>query len=154
LQGDAESLYRLHHVRLVWAVRASVKAPTETIEDACSFAWLQLMRTEPEGGPKLFAWLRTVAIHEAIRLAKRDAHFGNNDAEQNVDARLIDLNTAVEARETARAIGSLRERQRRILLLHLAGYSYKEIAEHTGDTVRTVERQLLRGRQRLRGYAA
>lgn len=45
---------------------------------------------------------------------------------------------------------SLPERQRRILLLFAFGFTYVEIAERTGDTVRTVERQLCRARQGLR----
>jgi RNA polymerase sigma factor (sigma-70 family) len=149
-QQDVDALYRKHNARLLRAVRMAVTAPAETIEDACSFAWLQLMRTEPDTGPTIFAWLRTVAVREAIRLAKRDARFGHNEAEQNVDTRLPDLETVVEAKEAVRSLSALRQRQSRILMLHLSGYSYQEIAERTGNTVRTVERQLLRGRKRLR----
>ncbi|MGZ4246591.1 MAG: RNA polymerase sigma factor [Solirubrobacteraceae bacterium] len=45
---------------------------------------------------------------------------------------------------------SLPARQRQLLGLHGAGLTYEEIAERTGDSRRTVERQLLRGRARLR----
>lgn len=58
--------------------------------------------------------------------------------------------TIIDAREAVRAVTSLRQRQRRILLLQLAGYSYREIAERSGDTVLTVERYLLRARGRVR----
>ena len=44
---------------------------------------------------------------------------------------------------------SLPARQRQLLGLHGAGLTYEEIAAHTGDSRRTVERQLLRGRARL-----
>jgi len=33
-----------------------------------------------------------------------------------------------------------------------SGLSYREMAHHTGDTSRTVERQLLRARQAVRGF--
>ncbi len=148
---EHEALYRQHHARLLRAVAARVSAPAETIEDACSFAWLQLMRTEPEHGPRLFAWLRTVATREAIRLVQRDGRFDCFEPELAVDPRQPEIETVLEAREAARAVTSLRERQSRILLLKLAGYSYREIAERTGDSVLTVERQLLRARGRLRG---
>jgi RNA polymerase sigma factor (sigma-70 family) len=150
LRGDEHALYEQRQARLLRSVRSAVNAPAETIEDACSFAWLQLIRTQPEHGPRLFAWLRTVAVHEAIRLAQRDVRVDRCEPEWTVDPRLPDVDTVVAARETVQAISSLRERQRRILLLHLAGYSYSEIAERTGDTLRTVERQLLRSRGRLR----
>ena len=48
--------------------------------------------------------------------------------------------------ERARLTG----RERRLLGLQAAGYSYREISRATGDTVRTVERQLWRARRKLR----
>ena len=59
----------------------------------------------------------------------------------------------VEDREQLKLIRQLPERQQRILWLHALGLSYEEIAAYTGDTPRTVERQLLRGRSRLRELA-
>lgn len=41
-------------------------------------------------------------------------------------------------------------RERRIVGLHAAGLSYTEISNVTGYSERTVERQLLRGRRKLR----
>jgi RNA polymerase sigma factor (sigma-70 family) len=149
-RAGEQALYDRYRDRLLRSVRAAVRAPDETIEDACAFAWLQLVATRPEHGPRVFAWLRAVAVHEAIRLARLDRRYEGCDAEWAVDPRLPDVETLVEAREAGRALRSLRDRQRRILVLFLAGYSYEEIAERTGDTVRTVERQLLRGRARLR----
>ena len=59
----------------------------------------------------------------------------------------------VEDRERLRLMRLLPERQQRILWLHALGLSYQEIAAYTGDTTRTVERQLLRGRARIRALA-
>jgi RNA polymerase sigma factor (sigma-70 family) len=56
----------------------------------------------------------------------------------------------IRAREALRELARLDERPRRIFALHVAGYSYEEIAQLTGDTVRTVDRQMGRARQRVR----
>ena len=65
LRGDETQLYKDHSSALRAAVRHFVNADDAVIEDACSFAWLQLMRHQPDRGPTLFAWLRTVAVREA-----------------------------------------------------------------------------------------
>jgi RNA polymerase sigma factor (sigma-70 family) len=46
-------------------------------------------------------------------------------------------------------LGTLTGRERQFLALQGAGLSYREIAVRMGVTVRTVERQVLRGRRKL-----
>ena len=46
-RGDEEALYRLHHERLVRVVRRRVGGSHALIEDACSFAWTQLLCHQP-----------------------------------------------------------------------------------------------------------
>lgn len=57
---------------------------------------------------------------------------------------------AAEAREALGLIAQLPERQQRIAALAVTGLSREEIAEVTGDTLRTVDRQLYRARAKLR----
>lgn len=45
--------------------------------------------------------------------------------------------------ETTTLLSELRPRQARMVFLHASGFSYAEIATITGDTLLTVERQLL-----------
>ena len=71
-RGDEAELYLLHHDRLVRAVARVVNAPAALVEDACQTAWLILLRRQPDRGPTLFGWLRTVAVHEAYRLSGED----------------------------------------------------------------------------------
>ena len=70
--GDEADLYRRHHHELVRSVRRAVNASGELVEDACQSAWLILLRRQPERGPMLFGWLRTVEIHEAYRLYRAE----------------------------------------------------------------------------------
>ena len=61
----------------------------------------------------------------------------------------MDVETECAAREALDAVAALPARQARVLGLHVAGYSYAEIGERTGDTYRTVDRQMARARRAL-----
>ena len=56
----------------------------------------------------------------------------------------------VEQRGRLDAVQSLSERQRRLIWLQGLGFSYREMADHEQASLRTVERQVLRARGRLR----
>ena len=56
----------------------------------------------------------------------------------------------LEHREQLAVVRQLPERQQRLLWLCAAGWRYTEIAAISGDSARTVERQLGLGRARLR----
>jgi hypothetical protein len=58
---------------LLRSVQAALGGRRELAEEGCAFAWLQFLANQPERGEHLFGWLRTVAIHEAWRLAGRDS---------------------------------------------------------------------------------
>jgi DNA-directed RNA polymerase specialized sigma24 family protein len=53
-----------------------------------------------------------------------------------------------------RALDRLPERRRRLIWLQGLGFSYAEMAGVTGDSPRTVERQLRRARQELADLAS
>ncbi len=160
--GDEEELYRLHHESLVRVVRRRVGGSDALIEDACSFAWTQLLCHQPERRPELFGWLCTVAIHEAYRLSdveRRDdrldvriagrGHGVASRAESVEDLR-AGLEGQLEARTALSRVAKLCPRQRKLFGLQIAGLSYRQIATVTGDSVRTVDRQLRRAHARVR----
>jgi DNA-directed RNA polymerase specialized sigma24 family protein len=155
--GDEDELYRRHHQELQHAVSCVVHAPHELIEDACQTAWMILLGNQPERRP-IFGWLRTVAIHEAYRLAalqRRDARleelrFAELDWTETI-AESRSLNDAVQALEALRALASLPDRQRQDLALKIAGYSYAEIRARTpGRTLTNVNKSLAKARRRIR----
>jgi RNA polymerase sigma factor (sigma-70 family) len=153
-QGDEAQLYRDLSYRLLRAVRASVHAPDPVIEDACSHAWVQLLRCQPDR-ETVYAWLKQVAIHEAWDLARRERRhlrtdFLAEDDELRHDP--VDTDLRVDAREALRALADLPERQRTYLAMLIAGHSYTEIASATGVTFRTVNRHLARARSTLRAH--
>src|SRR3954470_14753985 len=79
-RGDEAELYLRHHERLVRAVARVVNAPAALVEDACQTAWLVLLRRQPDRGPTLFGWLRTVAVHEAYRLSREERRHARLEA--------------------------------------------------------------------------
>lgn len=164
LRGDEADLFAEHHDGLLRSVKRAVNAPEAMIEDACQFAWTQLIRTQPERGPRLFGWLRTVAIHEAYRLSwsqRRDTALEDLAARQENGGSIrdewealiegsVDLDSQLEAKRGLSILASLPERESRYLTLFVAGYRYQEIARLTGATYTNVNKHLTRARARVR----
>lgn len=158
--GDVAQRYDELAPKLGSIVFRDVNAPAAVIEDACQFAWHRLLRhahhIDPQGA---LSWLAKTAVREAIRLARRDAR------ELSLEARLGETGELnfpdprpgpfeqVESRERLQLVGKLPLRQQRVLWQRALGFSYEEIALEHGVTVRAVERQLQRGRSRLRAAA-
>ncbi len=151
LRGDEEDLFRTYQVALRAAVRFNVSAGDQIIDDACSYAWLELCRRQPRRD-NIFAWLCVVAIRKARRDRDRDQREALPLATvpENREPLRLDLVDEVRAREALRTLAALPPRQRAYLTLIVAGHSYDEIARRYGVTTRTVSRQLGRARRHLR----
>jgi RNA polymerase sigma factor (sigma-70 family) len=160
LASDIADLYGQFASRLQQIVRSDVRAPEPVIEDACQFAWSRLV--DHAGRVRrdcALAWLATTAVREARRMARREGRELSLDAavEDAGDRALLSLSPRpdelVERQERLAQIALLPERQQRLLWLHALGLSYVEMADHTGCTRRTVERQLLRAKRSIRALA-
>ena len=126
-------------------------------EDACQTAWLALLGREDvaldaRGG----AWLRAVALTAGARAARGrdvaaqpvvDRRGGAGGGGERAVDRVVELEELPRRRARVMALPA---RQRTLLALQGLGLSYDEISAVTGDSRRTVQRQLLRGRDRLR----
>lgn len=155
-------LFRAEQTTVQRRVNRKVNAPAAAIEDACSFAWTQLVaHTEVRLTPThdVLAWLTTTACREAIRQLRRESRTNVELIEdqifavapENVEQTVIgrDRLRALKAL-TERKLPALTERQRQMLFLHATGHTYREIHEITGATLRTVDRQLRRAYDRVR----
>jgi RNA polymerase sigma factor (sigma-70 family) len=135
-------------------VQLTLHVPRHIAEDTCAFAWMQLLRTQPERDV-IFGWLRVVATREALRLIRaqgRLAPFEEEPVEPesaHVD-KSADLQLTLEVREALEHISPLTQQQVRIFSLHVAGLSYEEICEATGYSRTQVNRHLVRARSQLR----
>jgi RNA polymerase sigma factor (sigma-70 family) len=148
--GDVGELYTLLARRLEQLVRRDVRAPDVVIEDACQVAWSRLLHHHHRVHDEtVMSWLVRTAVHEALRLMRRDWRELPLEAatEQATSATLAQL---IECRERLAELARLPERQQRAVWLHALGLNYAEIAVYEGCTTRTVERQLLRARHTIR----
>lgn len=147
LHGDEADLYRQHDPALRRVLQAKVTAPHACLEDARSFAWLQLLRKQPDRAT-VFPWLCTVAIREAWRLAADETRH----AQVHTDPPLAadDSQLTVDAHDALACLADLPDRQRRYLTLIVAGHSYKDICRHTGASYPAVNKHLRRARAALR----
>src|SRR5215213_8490367 len=71
-QGDEAELFELYNDELMRRVGRVVRTSPEIIEDACSIAWAQFLRHQPDRNREWRAWLFRTAQREAWILdAKR-----------------------------------------------------------------------------------
>jgi RNA polymerase sigma factor (sigma-70 family) len=155
--ADVGELYFLLAPRLEQLVRLDVRAPDAVIEDACQFAWSRLLHHRHRVHREtVMGWLVRTAVHEAIKLLRRDRREVPLEAATEAATEAAMLRTqatsaqVIECRERLAELRRLPERQQRAVWLHALGLNYAEIASHEGCTTRTVERQLLRARQTIR----
>jgi RNA polymerase sigma factor (sigma-70 family) len=155
--GDVGELYDQLARRLEHIVRREVRASAPLIEDACQFAWWRLVvhahRVERKAA---LSWLAKTAVHEAFKLSRREERDLSLEARLEgagraaISSRGPGLDQIAEQRAQLELVRALPVRQRTVLLLQAAGFSYEETAVSLGLSRRTVERQLMRGRQNLR----
>jgi RNA polymerase sigma factor (sigma-70 family) len=134
-----------------------VTAPEAVIDDALQFAWVRLLHHRHRvRRDRAVSWLITTALHEVFKLVRRDGHDVSLEEvmEESDDLRISRTAPApeevVDPRLRLELLRGLPERQERLIWLHGLGFNYPEMATETGMTVRTVERQLMKGRRSLR----
>lgn len=159
--GDEAQLYRSFATRLEQTVGIRVHAPREVIEDACHHAWTQLINQgDHVNRDALFSWLATTAVRHAWKLNRREQRDLSLEAASGDVGELPLPNPSpgpperFELREQLAQLADLPERQRRFIWLRAAGLTYVEMAAYTGDTVRTVDRQIARATERIRQLEA
>jgi RNA polymerase sigma factor (sigma-70 family) len=148
-------LFARYHDVIRKHVQGVVNTSAENVEDACMFAWTKFLSIERDQIKDARSWLATLAIHEAFKLdsrARRTRPLVNKEDEvvDIADPRdeLAAALLLADAGDVVKA-ASLSARQAQILGLHAAGFTYEEISAQTGDSRRTIERQLLRARHKL-----
>jgi RNA polymerase sigma factor (sigma-70 family) len=158
--GNVGEIYGELAGRLERIVRQEVRAEVTLIEDACQFAWWRLVvhanRVERRAA---LSWLAKTAVHQAIKLVR------HAERELSLEAQLDGAGEApipspwpgpervAEYHAQLDLLRALPVRQRTFLLLQAAGLSYEETAGSLGLSRRTVERQIMRGRRKLRAAA-
>src|SRR3954468_10834656 len=119
LRGDEEHLFTEYADRVLRDTRARLITSRANVEDACAFAWSQLIRTQPERD-NILSWLRTVAFHQALRLQYNQRDLGVDDITEFADVLpdqrdpIRGVDALLEARD---ALEPLTQRERSAVLL-------------------------------------
>lgn len=147
------ALFARYDRKLRARVRSIVTTSEANIEDACMYAWLALLRHELDEISEPYSWLTTLAIREAVKLERADRRTrplvpDEYGAQERPGEELAAYDLLVHAASIIQEAG-LTARQLQMISLQLWGLSYEQIAAHTGDSRRTVERQILRARAKL-----
>jgi RNA polymerase sigma factor (sigma-70 family) len=158
--ADLARLYEEAARPLERRVARAVRAPQSVVEDACQFAWGQLVgHRDRVKANAAVAWLLTTATREAIKLtrvADRELSL-ESEIERGGECLIGGGGPApeelVERRERLASVRELPPRQQRIVWLKALGLSRGELARHERLSGRTVERQLAYARRRLRAAA-
>ncbi len=160
-----DSLYQHHASTVLGLVASRARADDATIEDACQTAWAQLC-AHPEvdlSTAGTVRWLVVTATRAAWKLQHRPAvPAGPMLGEPDDPGELAEPASTGDGDPLERTIDrehyhdqravllSLTARERRFVGLHAAGLSYTAISRLTGASPRTVERQILRARAKLK----
>ena len=133
-----------------------VRTSPEIIEDACSIAWAQFLRHQPDRNREWRAWLFKTARREAWILdAKRRniRPFEDDSGYATWVPEPIDERDAYTERDELEAavdvLAQLPPRLRRIAFLRATGHRYSEIQEITGDSQSRVSALVRRANDRI-----
>ncbi len=152
--GADHELYVEHGRKLRRFVGSRVTTSDANLDDACSFAWMQLLATGPSRGESIFIWLATVATREAWRLhrlERRDARDGDEvilDEMESPAAGTAADRIALD--QVAEVLRTIHPRKRRMLLLHAAGFTCEEIAAEYGISVERARMLVYKARLQVR----
>ena len=158
------ALHAEHARQLEELVARHARATPQTIEDACSYAWMQLL-THPcinvcRPCWSALAWLTQTAMREAWRLEADRAReeLVDDAALERARRRRQDIAPAADevADRHARLdlVAQLPERPRRFLLRLAMGFTYREIAKQENVSLTTTNKQIARAKRLLRELEA
>jgi RNA polymerase sigma factor (sigma-70 family) len=145
-RGDEQRLFERYDRRLRRSTQLAVNTSPDIVDDACAFAWMTLLTHQPRR-ETVFAWLRTVARREAIRLdglARRLSLDDGAVANDELPARRDGLDDSQALTELRERLQHLTPRQREVVFLHAAGWRYADLAERLGVSHTRINRLLSR----------
>jgi RNA polymerase sigma factor (sigma-70 family) len=146
---EIEELYCELAPQLRRVLKANLQVPEYVLEDACQVAWTTLLADPGQvDRPRMLSWLATTARREALTMLKR-SEIELRAASGCTQPEPMDPHRAAEFWERMGQVRRLSRRQQQIVWMQGLGFRYEEIAAETGETRRSVQRQLLAARKRL-----
>jgi len=152
---DVATFFAEHH-RALYRYLARFCGDPDLAADAAQEAFVRLIERPPRGGVQR-AWLYTVATNVVLDAGRRRARQERllaavPDRAPHGDAG-PDAHASLEAAERVgtvrRALATLGDRDRQVLLMREEGFSHREIAEAVGTTTGSVGTMIARALDRL-----
>ena len=142
------SLYAEYATRVM---RLVARHASGDVEDASQIAWERLITHDEVDldSRGVINWLVITAAREAWKRSGRELLSTDGELVEPAGHASDPLNVIADRDQARRRLARLTERERQFLALQALGISYREIAQTTGSSLRTVERQILRARHKL-----
>lgn len=166
-RAETQALSELYdrYGRLVFSLAVRVVGDSETAEEITQDVFVQVWKKAQTYQPDLgrpVTWLVSIARHRAIDMLRRrrvrpserldgleEEDFPLKTLDEDAPEHLSELSQSRERLQ--RALASLPEEQRRVLLLaYFEGLSHRELAEKFSQPLGTVKTRLRLGLQKLR----
>jgi len=151
------------HYGFVCRVAEGIVCDRATTEDVAQDTFISLYRNPPRDPEQnIRGWLAVVAVNTALNYLRKDKartrrETGAFEMDENStfqDAPLDELARREEGEVLKRALRSLEERERAVLVMRSAGLSYREIARAVDVKEASVGTIIARARLALRGAYA
>jgi len=149
------TLYEQHYAdlyRLGMRYLSDHQDTEDVVIQSFTKAFKNLKAFQFQGQGSLGKWIRTILIHEALKLLQKRKAFAFNAPIEEVQVESTDLNAlqAMAAQEIVRLIERLPSGYRTVFNLYsIEGYGHKEIGEMLGISESTSKTQLMKARKTL-----
>ena len=154
--GDAtafEQIYRSFE-RPVYTLALRMLGEPERARDVLHDAMFKVFQriSQYRNDAPFWAWLRQIALNEALMRLRRDKHFDERIGDEiEIADEAAPPWVRADSAALERALAKLSELTRSVLwLYHVEGYAHHEIAAQLGKSVSFSKSQVARGTQRLR----
>jgi RNA polymerase sigma-70 factor (ECF subfamily) len=170
------SQYQTRIYRFIYSIVGDVEIAHDLTQDTFLNAYRNLIRRQENhdnpqpghNGDNISAWLYTIARNTAFsemrrRKIVRFFSFWQRSNDKGQDEEYNGLaenatnepgggmeNRSILSDELERAINTVGRQRLTALLLHIDGFSYKEICQITGDSLSSVKSQIFRAKESLR----
>lgn len=154
-EDSFRALYR-RHTDVIYGVVFRLLGEPSDADDVVQETWLIAARRLPEfrWESRLRTWLTAIAVNCARnRIRRRRTHEGDGPGEVTELPAPPPIDHAIDPIDMARAIDSLPNGYREVLVLHdVHGHTHDEVAEILGIATGTSKSQLARARGALRRW--
>ena len=147
-----EQIYRRFErpvFNLAYRMLGDAESAREILHDAMLKVFQRIAQYRSDA--PFWAWLRQIAMNEALMRLRRDKHIDDRADVPDVADESAPPWVRADAVALDRALNRLSALTRSVLwLYHVEGYAHHEIAEQLGRSVSFSKSQVARGTQRLR----